>query len=60
MEQIKHYNWAQDKLDELTQTNQQERHEAQEALRVQEFTGNRAERRASSKNARKHNKKVLP
>ena len=58
MEQIRHYEWAQSKLDEITQTRSQERHEVQRVLELTDFSGNRADRRAAAKQARKQAKKV--
>jgi hypothetical protein len=65
MEQIRNFGWAQDKIDELTNSAQQERHEAQ---RVQhevkrdpprQFAGeNRAQRRERERQERRAAKKV--
>ena len=57
MEQIRNFGWAQDKIDALTGTTQQERHEAQRynlpgENRAQRRERERQERRAAKKAAK--------
>lgn len=49
MEQIRNFEWAQDKIDALTKTERDERHEAQRVLAGE----NRAQRRERERQERK-------
>lgn len=67
MEQIRNFNWAQDKIDALTGIEQQERravqrlqHDAQHDLPRQFDGENRAQRRERERQERKAAKKVMP
>lgn len=56
MEQIRNFNWAQDKIAEITGTTQRERHEAQRFVagesRAQRRERERQERRAAKRKAK--------
>lgn len=55
MEQIRQFEWAQDKIDALTETIQRERHEAQRNFLTGE---NRAQRREREREERRAAKKA--
>lgn len=58
MEQIRNFGWAQDKIDALTGTTQQERHKAQREV-AQRWPGeNRAQRRERERQERRAAKKA--
>lgn len=58
MEQIRNFEWAQDKIDTLTGTAQQERHEAQREVPQHRPGENRAQRRERERQERRAAKKV--
>lgn len=58
MEQIRNFGWAQDKIDALTGTTQQERHEAQREVATHWPNENRAQRRERERQERRAAKKA--
>ena len=59
MEQIKNYAWAQAKIDMLTESESEKRHEAQKTLGWDSSFGNRAQRRERERQERKAAKKKV-
>jgi hypothetical protein len=57
-QQIKNFDWAQDKINALTASNQQERREAQLAVETRWPSENRKQRRERERQERRAAKKV--
>lgn len=57
-EQIRNFEWAQDKINELTASNKQERREAQLAAEARWPSENRKQRRERERQERRDAKKV--